>query len=619
VDTHLQDASAISGFQALTAQCLRVGGSGAISPSWWGQVFGKVSPLRLDLRFTGLAELQFLVELDSLRMAMVSQEAVTFYELKKDHFRNEAEAKTLQRAICKKHSLPLPTFLKPRRASKLSHQEGGLSPAILKTGLTSTDFSAVLLALGMLRAEGSPQLYDDLLEGVDPLGLYTGATAELGKIFKDIKAPYRGWARWVITRILLDAPDKAALAADIRNSIQAMEMTLDLRHGQEPKDSPPPLTRFTSLKRLTLQGIACFDLYTLSEAPPIESLILKNMEQLQSLEGLEGLTSLQMLTLENCPALTSLKGLEGSQKLKQIKLQGCDKVSDFSAMEHLTSLETFNSYEKSISFYNFAPLKDISFICGLQSATSIHLKLTGSVDLSPLAKLTALESLELEVDTLDMDFSCLLNLRNLTVKLECDATSGPSTQHIWNAKLPMLESLEVQGGRHVFNNLQAPKLNSFESYGCQLSDFHGVGHANNVQFTLDGCNSLEGLEGSPLESLDLYYSERHVFKNSVSVVHKLPNLKTLRIGNTLSLQHIQELKGCEQIKAINARGYSGSLSFLQGWNNLTQIDLRDSGELSDIETLCDLVSLVNIRLRGSAMKRNTWPKVLQERLDFLSS
>jgi len=58
---------------------------------------------------------------------------------------------------------------------------------------------------------------------------------------------------------------------------------------------------------------------------------------------------------------------------------------------------------------------------------------------------------------------------------------------------------------------------------------------------------------------------------------------------------------------------------LQGWNNLTKIDLRDSGELSHIETLCDLVSLVNIRLRGAAMKRNTWPKVLQERLDFLSS
>jgi hypothetical protein len=473
----------------------------------------------------------------------------------------------------------------------------------------------------MLRADGSPQLYDDLLEGVDPLGLYTGATAELGKIFKDIKAPYRGWARWVITRILLDAPDKAALAAEIRNSIQAMEMTVDLRHGQEPKDSPPPppLTRFKSLKRLTLQGIACIDLYTLSEAPPIESLALKNMEQLQSLEGLEGLTSLQMLTLENCPALTSLKGLEGSQKLKQIKLQGCDKLSDFSAMEHLTSLETFSSYQKSISFDNFTPLKNISFIRGLESATQIALKLTGSVDLSPLAKLTALESLELEVDTLEMDFSCLLYLRNLKVKLECDATSGPSTQHIWNAKLPMLESLEVQGGSHVFKNLQAPKLNSFQSYFCQLSDFYGVGHASNVRFSLGDCNSLEGLEGSPLESLDLYYSERDVFKNSVRVVHKLPNLKTLRIGSTLSMQHIQELKGCEQIKAINARGYSGSLSFLQGWNNLTQIDLRDSGELSDIETLCSLVSLVNIRLRGAAMKRNTWPKVLQERLDFISS
>lgn len=41
--------------------------------------------------------------------------------------------------------------------------------------------------------------------------------------------------------------------------------------------------------------------------------------------------------------------------------------------------------------------------------------------------------------------------------------------------------------------------------------------------------------------------------------------------------------------------------------------------MTDLETLCGLPSLVEIRLRGSAMKREAWPKALQDRLDFRSS
>jgi hypothetical protein len=41
--------------------------------------------------------------------------------------------------------------------------------------------------------------------------------------------------------------------------------------------------------------------------------------------------------------------------------------------------------------------------------------------------------------------------------------------------------------------------------------------------------------------------------------------------------------------------------------------------LSELDILCALPSLAKIRLRGSAMKRDTWPKALQDRLDFMSS
>jgi hypothetical protein len=120
--------------------------------------------------------------------------------------------------------------------------------------------------------------------------------------------------------------------------------------------------------------------------------------------------------------------------------------------------------------------------------------------------------------------------------------------------------------------------------------------------------------------LDLYYNERDAKGlPSIQVLHQLPQLKTLRIGSALADRHAKEVVGCKQIQQLQTNSYSGSLAFLAGWESLALLDLRNSGELTDLEVLCDLPSLARIRLRGSAMKRDTWPKALQDRLDFMSS
>ena len=90
-------------------------------------------------------------------------------------------------------------------------------------------------------------------------------------------------------------------------------------------------------------------------------------------------------------------------------------------------------------------------------------------------------------------------------------------------------------------------------------------------------------------------------------------------GSALAARHAKELVGCKQVQQLQTNSYSGSLAFLAGWESLMRLDLRNSGELTDLDTLCGLPSLVEIRLRGSAMKRDTWPKALQGRLDFMSS
>jgi hypothetical protein len=635
VDTLLEDARAIHGLPLAHLRCFQadVLPIRPVNEAWLRSVVDVAKPLRLDVRFTNLKELQVLVDLPQLQAVHVCHAANEFYQLKGREYLNEAVVRTLQRAVCKKHQIPVPDFLKPQRVSSKAVAEGGPSLAEVKKGLTSTDFNAIVAMLAKLRATGSAALYDAVLEGVDSPTLYSGATESLGKLFKDTRAPYRPWARWALTHVLLDAPESAPLASATRNAITSITLTVSLSHGQDPV-RPPPLTRFKSLEAITLEGVQGNDLSFLSEAGSLESITLRDMPDLISLDSLAimpSLAALKSLHLERCSALVSLKGLDGAKSLTRLAVSECEALCDISAMAGMHSLQRFPGRGYSadrIDLTSFQDLHDIGFVSGLKAATSIELKLLGRVDLSPLFGLPQLQSVNLELDTLDQDFSPLAAQRELVIAL-IDPKTGyrmsPTTKTksghkvVWSGQFPHLEKLEVSGGEHDLTQLQAPRLKLFET-SSRMRSMHGVGHASDIRFQIQYCDSLEGLEGSPIESLDIYYNDRDVKGlPSIQVFHQLPQLKTLRIGSSLTDRHVKELVGCAQIQVLQTNSFRGSLSFLAGWESLTRLDLRNSGELTDLETLCQLPSLVEIRLRGSAMKRDTWPKSLQDRLDFMSS
>lgn len=635
VDTFLEDARAIHGLPQAYLRCFQadVLPIRPVTAAWIRSVVDATQPLRLDVRFTNLKELQVLVDLPQLQAVHVSHEASEFYQLKGREYLTEPVVRTLQRAVCKKHQIPVPEFLKPRRVSSKAVAEGGPSLAEVKKGLTSTDFNDIVAMLATLRATGSAALYDAVLEGVDAPTLYSGATQSLGKLFKDTRAPHRPWARWALTHVLLDAPESAPLATAIRNAITSITLTVSLSHGQDPARSLP-LTRFQSLESITLEGVQGNDLSFLREAGPLGSITLRDMRELTSLESLasmQSLATLKAVNLERCAALVSLKGLEGAKALTRCTVSECEALCDFSAMAGMHSLQRFPGRGYSadrIDLSAFQALKDIGFVSGLKAATAIELKLTGRVDLSPLASLPQLQSVKLELHTLDQDFSPLAGQRELVITLidpetgygtSPTAKTPPGQKYVWSGEFPQLEKFEVSGGEHDVSQMQAPRLIEFQSWS-RMPTLRGVGHASKIQFQLAYCDSLEGLEGSPIESLDLYYNERDAKGlPSIQVLHQLPQLKTLRIGSALAARHAKELVGCNQVQQLQTNSYSGSLAFLAGWDSLTRLDLRNSGELTDLETLCGLPSLVEIRLRGSAMKRDTWPKALQDRLDFMSS
>ncbi len=634
-DTFIADARAIQGLPQAHLRCFQadVRPIRPITAAWIRSVVDVDKPLRLDLRFSSLKELQVLLDLPQLQAVQVSHEASEFYQLKGREYLNEAVVRTLQRAVCKKHQLPVPDFLKPRRVSSKALAEGGPSLAEVKKGLTSTDFNAIVAMLATLRSTASDALYDAILEGVDAPTLYSGATESLGKLFKDTRAPYRPWARWALTHVLMDAPESAALATATRNAITSMTLTVSLAHGQDP-NRPLPLARFKALESITIEGVQGNDLSFLREAGPLESMTLRDMRELTSLESLASMSSLatvKSLLVERCDALVSLKGLEGAQGMTRLAVSECAALRDFSAMAGMHSLQGFPARghrSDRIDLSAFPASNAIRFASGLKAATALELKLTGRVDLSPLASLPQLQSVNLELDTLDQDFSPLAGQRELVIAL-IDPKTGyrsspsgktrPEHRYVWSGEFLQLEKLEVSGGEHDLSQIQAPSLTAFESWS-RMPTLHGVGHASQIRFQITYCESLDGLEGSPIESLDLYYNERDAKGlPSVKVLHQLPELKILRIGSGLTERHAKELVGCAQIQELQANSYSGSLAFLAGWESLARLDLRNSGELTDLDILCELPSLARIRLRGSAMKRETWPKALQDRLDFMSS
>ena len=156
-------------------------------------------------------------------------------------------------------------------------------------------------------------------------------------------------------------------------------------------------------------------------------------------------------------------------------------------------------------------------------------------------------------------------------------------------------------------------------YGANITSFKGIGHARKIEIPVESYPSLEGLEDSPIENFSIYYNREEGDLPDLSLMPRLLNLKTLRIGSILTAAHQKQLMGCGQIERLEAESFKGDLSFLEGWNNLTELDLRNSGPLEGIEAVEALPNLKRIRLRGSEMKRDSWPKSLQDVLDYMGT
>lgn len=556
--------------------------------------YGGVPQLRLEITAISEPDLRWLTQLPGLCRVWLDEACAKANGLEQQEYGSLADVQKLQRKICRAHKLPLPPHLKPARSSTKA-DTAGLSLKELKAFLTAADPVQVSEGLSHLKESGDPTLYDQAVDGMDPAAAYSGDSRAMGRLFKDVKADGRLLARWALTSVLADAPDAATQAVAARQRISALSLVQgrDAPNSWTAVQSPrqpalqglvmPQLSGFTGLEDLSLQGLAVTDLAWIGDVP-----------------------SLRHLTLKDLPHLVSLRGLAGVAQIVSIAIEDCPQVQDCSDLRHLGQLK--GEGWRKLNLRHLGSLRDLGFVSGMSSLGAIELRVAEGADLSGFSNAASIGEVNLELDSWNVDLKHLRHVRKLHVRQE--GSGEASSEHDWSYDWPSMEELYIGNGQHRFAGLQAPALKRVTLYGS-ASSLRGLGAFSRLEGSLSGVGSIDALVESRVADLDLSR-----FKGSFEPVSRIQSLRRLALPSTLSQEQIQALAPCTQIVNLTAQRFNGSLSFLKGWDALVTLDLRDSGQLFDLEVLLDLPALNQIRLKGAQMKRESWPAELQDRMSY---
>lgn len=476
-----------------------------------------------------------------------------------------------------------------------------LSKALARL-LASGQPAQVSIALEALASLQVPAVFDALAEGVNLEMAYRGDSEAIGKIFKQVKQPDREISRWALTCLLALAPPQASVAVGVRSSLKGIDLVQVPGLGQA---TPPSLSGFTALQEVHLQGLATTDLGCLS--------------------GLKNITTLK---LEDCPALTSLQGLQGCTGLKGLSLSKCPSLTDLSVLSGMSELAltpgTFYGSD-SVRLDPGRGLSDLRFVTGLKAASRLELRLSPTADTTPFLDCPWITKVQLTLESWDVDLSSFRHCSSLNVR--CSDERGA---HRWAYDLPALTTLEVMGGQHQFDALQAPQLEnvqltrasaaslrglsacrSFTANVLTLESLDGLGPVQDLRLWDCTFKSLRGVESAVITELNL---TRGTY-SGLAAVGRIATLQTLKFNAQIPSAAVRELPACPQIRALEIPGYEGSLAFLATWTGLEDLDLRSSGELSDLDALTGLKALKKIRIRGATIKRDAWPAALKDSLD----
>lgn len=205
----------------------------------------------------------------------------------------------------------------------------------------------------------------------------------------------------------------------------------DLLHADSSRtifDLDNVSTAIRQLKPRKLEIARCDGLENLDGLAGISSLQILDLQRCTSLKnvgGLKGLAGLQSLHLDGCSSLQNVDGLKGLASLRELDLVGCSSLENVNGLKGLASLRWLN-------LIGCSSLQSMDGLMGLTGLKNLHLGKWSSQNVDGLAGLPSLQSLGLtncpalqSVDSLKgLTKLQILDLRNCLALASVDGLAG---------------------------------------------------------------------------------------------------------------------------------------------------------------------------------------------------
>src|ERR1019366_2355987 len=273
-----------------------------------------------------------------------------------------------------------------------------------------------------------------------------------------------------------------------------------------------PLTRLTELRDLELSAPTLRDLWPLRALTGLEELRISGCDDLSALEGLPALTQLAISARHGAPDLEPIWKLAGLRRLSlydmklestdfvralpslvSLTLGSCEPLTDVSALARLADLEELD--------LSHCPVRDVSSL-KLPKLRVLDLEATAIRSWPPLRDLPRLEALNVKFTALTSFAGVEVGLSLRT--LEVGFSEGPGLADLAPlAKLTRLETLQLEELPQVADLSPLGALTALrvlaviDTAARDLSPLASLAALENVGLTGSPIGRVEGLAGRP--------------------------------------------------------------------------------------------------------------------------
>ncbi len=324
----------------------------------------------------------------------------------------------------------------------------------------------------------------------------------------------------------------------------------------------------------------------------------------------------------------SAESLSGAQEALEKQSRAVEKfafvltgVSDADIAAFAQAFPTIQKISINSKYVtNIAPL------AGLTQLTNIILKAGKVQDLSPLANLVNLRTIEAEYDATGKDFSWMSKLTNLKeIDMEAEGASSaqglPSLPNLRTITLNQINVPDLAPLAQAMPNLQSvnlrnatigdvsalatlPNLKKVNLYGATVKDFTPLGKAPKLEeicyyavkkadfSTLGALTQVETFDGG-LTDLD-----------SLACIKDMPKLESLRVFAEYVTDYtpLKNAPNIDYLHIWNMREPVGDLAFLAPLTNLRELKINGNKGVCNYEAIGNLAKLQYLNIDGNDAK-----------------